>query len=158
MHTRVTPALRVYSGLALAHGWGKLPPSDGFVGRVGGMGLPAPSLFAWLAAVAEFGGELLIALGLRTRPASLLVVAHFIIVVLLAHAGDPFSDRELPLFFLARAWICTRRRGRAGPRHHATSGALPPHRHAAPVPVHYSRRGGCRGEVELASHLDPEEG
>jgi putative oxidoreductase len=29
--------LRVFSGLALAlaHGWGKVPPSPGFVGRVG---------------------------------------------------------------------------------------------------------------------------
>lgn len=95
--------LRVFSGLALAlaHGWGKIPPSPGFVGMIGGMGMPAPELFAWLAAIAEFGGGLLLAAGLLTRPASLLVVGHFVLVVLLAHAGDPFGDRELPLFFLA---------------------------------------------------------
>jgi putative oxidoreductase len=94
--------LRVFAGLALAlaHGWGKVPPAPGFVGRVGGMGFPAPEFFAWMAAFAEFGGGLLIALGLLTRPASFLVVGHFVIVVLLAHAGDPFGRRELPLFFL----------------------------------------------------------
>jgi putative oxidoreductase len=99
--------LRVFSGLALAlaHGWGKIPPSPGFVGMIGGMGMPAPELFAWLAAIAEFGGGLLIAVGLLTRPASLLVVGHFVFVVLLAHAGDPFGDRELPLFFLVTALL-----------------------------------------------------
>jgi putative oxidoreductase len=69
------------------------------------MGLPAPELFAWLAAFAEFGGGLLIAVGLLTRPAALLVAAHFVVVVLLAHAGDPFGRRELPLFFLTAALL-----------------------------------------------------
>jgi putative oxidoreductase len=97
--------LRVYAGLALAlaHGLGKVPPSAGFVGMVGGMGLPAPELFAWLAALAEFGGGLLLALGLLTRPAALFVAGHFLIVTFLAHAGDPFDARELPLFFFFSA-------------------------------------------------------
>jgi putative oxidoreductase len=97
--------LRVFAGLALAlaHGLGKVPPSDRFVGRVEGMGFPAPELFAWLAAFAEFGGGLLLAAGLLTRPIAAYVAAHFVIVVALAHAGDPFGQRELPLFFLAVA-------------------------------------------------------
>jgi putative oxidoreductase len=99
--------VRVFAGLALAlaHGLGKVPPSAGFTGMVGGMGFPAPELFAWLAAFAEFGGGLLIALGLLTRPAALLVAGHFVIVAFLAHAGDPFGDRELPLFFLSAALL-----------------------------------------------------
>jgi putative oxidoreductase len=61
--------LRVFTGLALAlaHGWNKVPPSERFVARVGEMGLPAPELFAWLSAAAEFGGGLLLALGLSRR-------------------------------------------------------------------------------------------
>jgi putative oxidoreductase len=98
---------RVFTGLtlALAHGWGKVPPQPGFVSRVAGMGFPAPDLFAWLAALAEFGGGLLIALGLFTRPTSFVVAVHFTIVVLLAHAGDPFGRRELPLFFFVAALL-----------------------------------------------------
>jgi putative oxidoreductase len=94
--------LRVFSGLALAlaHGWGKVPPGDGFVNMIAGLGFPAPLVFAWLAAMAEFGGGLLIALGLLTRPASLLVAGHFVFVAFVAHAGDPFGRRELALFFL----------------------------------------------------------
>ena len=95
--------LRVVAGLSIAllHGQGKVPPSEGFTGMVGGMGLPAPALFAWLAALAEFGGGLLLAAGLLTRPVGLLLVVHFLFVVLLAHAGDPLGDRELPIVFLA---------------------------------------------------------
>ena len=93
--------LRVFTGLslAIAHGWDKVPPSARFVSRVGEMGLPAPELFAWLAALAEFGGGLLLAAGLFTRPVALFVVAHFVVVVTLAHAGDPFGTREKPLLF-----------------------------------------------------------
>jgi putative oxidoreductase len=99
--------LRLFSGLALAlaHGWGKIPPSDGFAGMIGGIGFPAPLLFAWLAAIAEFVGGLLIAIGFLTRPASFLVVGHFVFVTFAAHAGDPFGDRELGLFFLFAALL-----------------------------------------------------
>lgn len=98
--------LRVYAGLALAflHGRGKLPPPEGFVGRVEAMGFPAPELFAWMAGFAEFGGGILLALGLLTRPLAALLVIHFLVVGFLAHAGDPFGKRELPLLFLS-IWL-----------------------------------------------------
>jgi putative oxidoreductase len=99
--------LRLYTGLALAlaHGIGKVPPSDGFINRVGQMGMPAPELFAWLAGLAELAGGLLLALGLLTRPVSAVIVIHFVIVAFVAHAGDPFGARELALFFLVAALL-----------------------------------------------------
>lgn len=87
--------------LALAHGVGKLPPTDPFVARVASMGLPAPGLFAWLAALGEFGGGLLLALGLLTRAAAIVVGGGMLVTVALAHAGDPFSAREAAVLFLA---------------------------------------------------------
>jgi putative oxidoreductase len=94
--------LRVLGALTLVllHGWGKVPPKPGFVGMLGGMGFPAPEVFAWLAALAEFGGGLLLAIGLLTRPAAFLLVGHFAIVELVAHAGETFKERELPFLFL----------------------------------------------------------
>ena len=99
--------LRVFAGLALSlsHGIGKVPPSDRFIDRVAGMGLPAPELFAWLAGAAELGAGLLLALGLLTRPAAFLIAGHFVVVAGLAHAGDGFGDRERPLLFLTIALL-----------------------------------------------------
>jgi putative oxidoreductase len=93
--------LRLFAGLALAlaHGWGKIPPSEQFVGWIGGMGFPAPAAFAWMAALAEFVGGLLLAAGLLTRPAAFVVTVHFLVVAFVAHAGDTFRERELALMF-----------------------------------------------------------
>jgi putative oxidoreductase len=93
--------LRLFAGLALAfaHGLGKLPPSEGFVGTVAGMGFPAPELFAWLAGFAEFGGGLLLAAGLLTRPAAVVIAINMAVAAFIRHAGDPFAGKELALMF-----------------------------------------------------------
>jgi putative oxidoreductase len=93
--------LRVVAGLLLValHGLSKVPPQEGFVGWIGGMGFPAPLAFAWMAAFAEVVGGVLLAIGLLTRPAALLLVIHFTVVVLVAHAGDAMGDRELAILF-----------------------------------------------------------
>lgn len=100
---RLLLRLTIGLSLALAHGVGKLPPSEGFVGMVSGMGFPAPLFFAWLAALAEFVGGLLLAVGLLTRPAALLVVGNFVVIYFVALAGEGFLDREKELLFLAGA-------------------------------------------------------
>lgn len=69
------------------------------------MGFPLPELFASLAALAEFGGGIFLALGLLTRPAAFLVLGQMAVVTLLAHAGDPFGDRETPILYGAIALL-----------------------------------------------------
>jgi putative oxidoreductase len=94
--------LRICAGLALAfgHGLGKVPPAEGFVNMIGeNLGLPAPGLMAWLSAIAEFAGGILLALGLLTRPAALLILLNMTTAVLLAHAGQSFGEREKALLF-----------------------------------------------------------
>ena len=97
--------LRLFLGLALAinHGWGKLPPSQGFIDMVGSLGFPAPVVFAWLAAIAEFGGGALVVIGLATRFGATLIILVMASAILTAHSGDPFGKIELPLFFLTGA-------------------------------------------------------
>jgi putative oxidoreductase len=93
--------LRLFAGLALAfaHGMNKLPPSEGFVGAIRGFGFPAPELFGWLSGLAEFGGGILLAAGLFTRPVATFVVINMVVAVVFGHAGDPFARRELALLF-----------------------------------------------------------
>lgn len=82
-------------GIAIGHGWVKLygqhgfgPPRD-FVSNVEGMGFPSPLLFAWMATAAEFLGGLLLAIGLLTRPAALVLVGNMLVAAFLAHWKDP---------------------------------------------------------------------
>ena len=123
---------RLFVGLTLAwgHGINKLPPSEGFTSGVVEMGFPAPTAFAWAAGVAEFVGGHLIALGLVTRPAALFAAITMCVAAFIRQAGDPFSEIEKALLFLAAAVlllltgagrysvdaILRRRAGRVAPR------------------------------------------
>ena len=97
--------LRLAFGLALAfgHGMGKLPPGENLVRSVTELGFPLPGLFAWAAALSEFGGGLLLALGLLTRPAAAFVLFTMAVAFFLQHAGDPFGDREASFLFASAA-------------------------------------------------------
>lgn len=101
--------LRVYTGLsmAFAHGLGKMPPSDGFIEGTGAMGFPLPAVFAWLAGLSEFGGGLLLALGLMTRPAAFFMGSTMFVAAFIRHGDDPFSSQEKALlfFFIAVTFI-----------------------------------------------------
>jgi putative oxidoreductase len=120
--------LRVAAGLLLAflHGLNKILPQEGFIGWIGGMGFPAPVLFAWLAGLAEFGGGLLLALGLLTRPVAAVLIIHFLVVVFVAHAGDSLGDRELAILFgvIALQFLLT------GPGRYSIDAVIAGDRHA----------------------------
>ncbi len=94
--------LRLGAGLFMAfgHGLGKIPPSDGFVGGVEKLGLPMPTFFAWMAALSEFLGGLLIAFGLFTRPAAFFWICTMGTAAFIRHADDPFASKEKALLFL----------------------------------------------------------
>ncbi|MEM8875023.1 MAG: DoxX family protein [Planctomycetota bacterium] len=82
--------LRVGTGLLIAaHGLPKIPPSEGFIGMVEGLGFPAPALAAWGAGITELVGGVLLALGLLTRPVALALVGNMAVAAFLAHADDP---------------------------------------------------------------------
>jgi putative oxidoreductase len=93
--------VRVFAGLslALAHGIGKLPPSERFIAGVEEMGFALPVLFGWAAALSEFGGGLLLTIGLLTRPAALFVLVTMLVAAFIRNAGAPFGERELALLY-----------------------------------------------------------
>lgn len=97
--------LRLFFGLALAlaHGLGKLPPSDRFITGVSEMGFPLPVVFAWVSTVAELGGGALLAVGLLARPAAMVIILNMLVAAFIRQAGDPFSEIELATTYLAAA-------------------------------------------------------
>ena len=86
--------------LAFAHGVGKMPPSEGLAGMIGGMGFPAPMIFAWCLALTELIGALLIAIGLFTRPAALAVLVAMAVAAFIKHGPDAFEVKELALVYM----------------------------------------------------------
>lgn len=93
---------RLFVGLsmALAHGLGKVPPSEKFLTSVESLGFPLPLVFAWMAGLSELVGGLLIALGLWTRQASVFLGFTMIVAAFGRHAADPFQMKELSLFYM----------------------------------------------------------
>ena len=94
--------LRLGAGLimAFAHGMGKIPPSDGFIGFVGSLGFPAAVVFAWFAGLTEFIGALFVSLGLATRLSSLMLAGTMFVAAFMAHGADPFAKQEKAIIYL----------------------------------------------------------
>jgi putative oxidoreductase len=101
--------LRIFTGgsLMMAHGMGKLPPSDGFVTRAGEIGFPVPVVFAWAAAFSEFVGGAFLALGFLTRVSSFFICCTMLTALIGVHRADPFQRQELAFlyFFIAFAFM-----------------------------------------------------
>jgi len=98
--------LRLLMGAGIAsHGYGKIFGGYmmGFVEHVTGMGLPMPQLAAWMAALSEFVGGILIVLGFGTRVAALFVLGTMGVAAFIAHAEDPFKMKELALAYWTMA-------------------------------------------------------
>jgi putative oxidoreductase len=90
--------LRIGAGgmMAIGHGMGKVigdgrfgPPPE-FVEGLAKMNVPAPTLAAWCAALAEFLGGALLAIGLLTRPAALALTINMAVAAFVAHATAPW--------------------------------------------------------------------
>ena len=94
--------LRIAVGcmMAFGHGMGKLPPQEGFIAGVSALGFPAPVFFAWLAALAEFGGGLLLAAGLLTRFNAMALSVTMLVAAFGRHLDDPYKVKELSLLYL----------------------------------------------------------
>jgi putative oxidoreductase len=101
-HELTMTILRVFAGLsmAFAHGLGKVPPSEQLIGGVSSMGLPAAGFFAWVVALSEFGGGILLALGLLTRVAAFFLFCTMFVAAFLVHGADPFNVKELAFLYL----------------------------------------------------------
>lgn len=94
--------LRIFAGaaLALSHGIGKMPPSDGFIEGTAKIGFPLPAVFAWAAALSEFLGGAFLAIGLFTRVSSFFIAVTMLVALLGVHRADPFQKQELAFLYL----------------------------------------------------------
>lgn len=83
--------LRVAMGVVfIVHGWPKLNPGSpskgvsGFAGFLKAMGVPLPTLFAWIVALLETVGAVLLIVGLGTRILAAGFAINMIVAILVA--------------------------------------------------------------------------
>jgi putative oxidoreductase len=103
--------LRVFVGLVVAahgaqklFGWAGGPGMKGFTGWMGSMGLKPAWLWGLIGGLGEFGGGLLLALGLLSPLGSLAIVGAMVMAIALAHWSKGFwgvkGGYEFPLTLL----------------------------------------------------------
>lgn len=100
---------------------------EGTAGYIASVGLPAPTLLAWLSAIFETLAGLAILVGFQTRLAAMLLALFCVVTALVFHAN--FGDQMQMLLFMknvtiaggflalaaagAGAWSLDARRGQA---------------------------------------------
>ena len=92
----------------ILHGWGKLfgdtPGMTAFIGMVGGLGFPATTLFAYLAALSEFLGGIAMLLGVFTNVFSVLLSIVMMVALFgVKRFSFPLADIDLALLAMAIA-------------------------------------------------------
>src|SRR5277367_6309007 len=96
--------VRLYWGWQFMEtGWGKLSNINKVVGFFTDLGIPAPALNAYFVSALEFGGGLLLVLGLGSRLISLPLVIDMIVAYILADREALFSIISNPDKFTAAA-------------------------------------------------------
>jgi putative oxidoreductase len=100
--------LRVVLGIIMIyHGWPKVTGLGGVIEGFAGMGIPLPAVAAVFAAAAEFGGGLLLLLGVFTDLAGLAIAMDMLGAITFVHAKNGFAvdkgGMEWPLALLAMA-------------------------------------------------------
>src|SRR6266852_7529333 len=97
-------AVRLYWGWQFMQtGWGKLSDINKVVGFFTDLGIPAPSLNAYFVSALEFGGGILLILGLGSRLIALPLVINMIVAYITADREALFSIFSNPDKFTAAA-------------------------------------------------------
>lgn len=77
---------------------------DGVAGWFGSMGIPYPTINAYMAASTEIIGVVLLALGLFTRLISLPLIVIMLVAIFMVHIDNGFSAAangfEIPLYYM----------------------------------------------------------
>jgi len=93
--------LRLGVGLIfVVAGWGKLTGIEGVQGFFGNLGIPMAGIMAWVVAIVEFVGGLMVLFGIKIRIPSLLLAFVMVVALLTTKLGGEFSAARLDIMLL----------------------------------------------------------
>ncbi len=83
-------------------GWGKLNGIDGTAGFFENLGIPLPLFMAWVVALVEFLGGIMVLVGFKARIPALLLAFIMLVAIVLTKLGgeNPFRAMRLDLMLL----------------------------------------------------------
>jgi putative oxidoreductase len=95
--------LRIGIGLIFIYaGWGKLTGIEGTQEFFGNIGIPLAGIMAWVVAVVEFVGGIMVLVGFRIQIPALLLAFIMVVAILTTKVGgeDVFRGMRLDLLLL----------------------------------------------------------
>ncbi len=97
--------LRIALGVVfIVHGFGKLTDIQSTIGFFGKIGIPLSGFFAWVVALVEFLGGLLVLTGLYTRIAAGLIAVVMVVAMITVKFAQGFAggwEFDFTLFMVA---------------------------------------------------------
>lgn len=81
-------------------GWGKLNGIEGVQGFFGNIGIPLPGIMAWVVAIVEFVGGIMVLLGAYARIPYLLLAFVMVVALFTTKLGGEFSAARLEIMLL----------------------------------------------------------
>lgn len=93
--------LRIGVGIIfIVAGWGKLTGIEGVQGFFADIGIPLAGLMAWVVALVEFAGGIMVLLGAYIRVPAILLAIIMVVAILTTKLGQDFSAYQLDMMLL----------------------------------------------------------
>lgn len=93
--------LRIGVGVIfIVAGWGKITGIEGVQGFFGNIGIPLAGLMAWVVAIVELVGGIMVLLGAYARIPYLLLAIVMVVALFTTKLGGEFSAARLDLMLL----------------------------------------------------------
>lgn len=81
-------------------GWGKLNGIEGTAGFFGNIGIPLPAVMAWVVAIVEFVGGLMVLTGTFIRIPAVLLAIIMVVALITTKLDQSFNAARLDLMLL----------------------------------------------------------
>jgi putative oxidoreductase len=93
--------LRLGVGIIFIYaGWGKLTGIENTQAFFGGLGIPMAGLMAWVVAIVEFFGGIMVLAGAFIRVPAILMAIIMVVAIITTKIGEPFPAYRVDLLLL----------------------------------------------------------
>lgn len=82
------------------HGWGKLTGIEAVQGFFGSIGIPLAGIMAWVVAIVEFLGGIMVLVGYKIRIPAILLAIVMVVAIVTVKLGGGFEGARVDILLL----------------------------------------------------------